>query len=98
DIVASSARLKPGPPTKLILNILTTLSMVRLGKVMSNLMIDVKASNVKLRDRAARIVCELTGRNYDEALRVLQESKWQIKEACRRIQRGSIKRRRQKID
>jgi len=61
--------------------------------VMSNLMIDVKASNVKLRDRAARIVCELTGGNYGDALRALQESKWQIKEACRRIQRGSIQRR-----
>jgi N-acetylmuramic acid 6-phosphate etherase len=60
---------------------------VCLGKVMSNLMVDVKASNVKLRDRAARIVCELTGASYEEALRALQQSRWQIKEACRRIRR-----------
>jgi N-acetylmuramic acid 6-phosphate etherase len=98
EILTGSTRLKAGTATKLILNMITTLSMVQLGKVMSNLMIDVKASNVKLRDRAARIVCELTGHNYDEALRALQQSKWQIKEACRRIQRGNIKRRPQKIN
>ena len=93
EILTGSTRLKAGTATKLILNMITTLSMVQLGKVMSNLMIDVKASNVKLRDRAARIVCELTGGNYDDALRALHESKWQIKEACWRIQRGSIQRR-----
>jgi N-acetylmuramic acid 6-phosphate etherase len=89
ELLTGSTRLKAGTATKLILNMLTTLSMVRLGKVMSNLMIDVKASNVKLRDRAARIVCELTGSNYDEATQALEKSKWQIKEACRRLKRRS---------
>jgi N-acetylmuramic acid 6-phosphate etherase len=93
EILTGSTRLKAGTATKLILNILTTLSMVRLGKVMSNLMIDVKASNAKLRDRAARIVCELTGCDYDQAWSALQKSRWQIKPACRRITgRGSPRR------
>ena len=87
EVLTGSTRLKSGTATKLILNMLTTLSMVRLGKVMSNLMIDVKASNVKLRDRAARIVSELTGCDYEEATQALQKSKWQIKEACRRLKR-----------
>jgi N-acetylmuramic acid 6-phosphate etherase len=61
--------------------------MVQLGKVMSNLMVDVKASNVKLRDRAARIVGELSGCSYEEALAALKVSHWQIKAACGRLQR-----------
>lgn len=85
ELLTGSTRLKAGTATKLILNMLTTLSMVRLGKVMSNLMIDVKASNVKLRDRAARIVCELTGCDYEEAMRALKKSEWQIKAACRHL-------------
>jgi N-acetylmuramic acid 6-phosphate etherase len=83
EILTGSTRLKSGTATKLILNMITTLAMVRLGKVMSNLMIDVKASNVKLRDRAARMVCELTGSEYDAAVRALEKSGWRIKEACR---------------
>jgi N-acetylmuramic acid 6-phosphate etherase len=85
EILTGSTRLKAGTATKLVLNMLTTLSMVRLGKVMSNLMIDVKASNVKLRDRAARMVCELTGCDYAAATRALQATKWRIKDACRRL-------------
>jgi N-acetylmuramic acid 6-phosphate etherase len=87
EILTGSTRLKAGTATKLVLNMLTTLSMVRLGKVLSNLMIDVKASNVKLRDRAARIVAELTGCDYEKAMHALQKSKWQIKEACRWLKR-----------
>jgi N-acetylmuramic acid 6-phosphate etherase len=87
ELLTGSTRLKSGTATKLVLNMLTTLAMVRLGKVMSNLMIDVKASNVKLRDRAARIVCELTGCDYAAATRALEETKWQIKDACRRVTR-----------
>jgi N-acetylmuramic acid 6-phosphate etherase len=89
EILTGSTRLKAGTATKLVLNMLTTLSMVRLGKVMSNLMIDVKASNVKLRDRAARIVGELTGCDHATATRALQATKWRIKDACRRITRKS---------
>ena len=91
ELLTGSTRLKSGTATKLILNMLTTLAMVRLGKVMSNLMIDVKASNVKLRDRAARMVCELTGCDYAAATRALEETKWRIKDACRRVTRRARK-------
>ncbi len=91
EVLTGSTRLKSGTATKLVLNMLTTLAMVRLGKVMSNLMIDVKASNVKLRDRAARMVCELTGCDYEVATRALEETKWRIKDACRRVTRPAKK-------
>ena len=88
EILTGSTRLKSGTATKLVLNMLTTLAMVRLGKVMSNLMIDVKASNVKLRDRAARMVCELTGSDYDSAVRALEGNRWRINEACRALKKA----------
>jgi N-acetylmuramic acid 6-phosphate etherase len=85
EVLTGSTRLKSGTATKLILNIFTTLSMVRLGKVLGNLMIDVKASNNKLRDRAVRIVRELTGADYETARVVLVKTNWKIKPACRRL-------------
>ncbi len=85
EILTGSTRLKAGTATKLVLNMITTLSMVRLGKVLSNLMIDVKASNVKLRDRATRIVSELSGADYERARRALVACRWNIKKACRKI-------------
>ncbi|HTW93275.1 MAG TPA: N-acetylmuramic acid 6-phosphate etherase [Tepidisphaeraceae bacterium] len=60
EVLTGSTRLKAGTATKLILNQITTLSMVRLGKVYENLMVDLKATNDKLRDRAIRIVSALT--------------------------------------
>jgi N-acetylmuramic acid 6-phosphate (MurNAc-6-P) etherase len=59
----------------------TTLAMVRIGKVRSNLMIDVKASNIKLRDRAVRIVQQLTNWDYERARVALEKSNWEIKKA-----------------
>ena len=61
----------------------TTLAMVRIGKVLSNLMIDVKASNTKLRDRAVRIVQQLTNWDYDRARRALEKANWEIKRAVK---------------
>lgn len=87
EILTGSTRLKSGTATKLVLNIFTTLAMVRLGKVLGNLMVDVKASNVKLRDRAVRIVRELTGVDYPAAERALLKTDWKIKDACRRLGR-----------
>jgi N-acetylmuramic acid 6-phosphate etherase len=83
EILTGSTRLKSGTATKLVLNIFTTLTMVRLGKVLGNLMVDVKASNVKLRDRAVRIVRELTGVDYATAEQALVKADWKIKDACR---------------
>ena len=73
EILTGSTRLKAGTATKLILNIITTLAMVRLGKVLGNLMIDVKASNSKLRDRATRIVQDLRGVDYERARAALDQ-------------------------
>ncbi|MCS6776475.1 MAG: N-acetylmuramic acid 6-phosphate etherase [Chloroherpetonaceae bacterium] len=61
EALTGSTRLKAGTAQKLILNLLTTAAMVRMGKVYSNLMVDVQATNTKLRDRAARIVMAATG-------------------------------------
>lgn len=89
ELLTGSTRLKAGTATKLVLNMFTTLAMVRMGKVMSNLMIDVKASNAKLRDRAVRMVTELTGAEPEAARVALVRSDWRIKPACARLQRGS---------
>src|SRR5260221_588352 len=91
EILTGSTRLKAGTATKLVLNILTTLAMVRLGKVRGNLMIDVKASNTKLRDRATRIVQELTGADYETARSAMEKTGWKIKAALGkiRVQRSS---------
>lgn len=85
EILTGSTRLKSGTATKLVLNILTTLSMVRIGKVKSNLMIDLNPSNVKLRDRAVRIVQELTSAEATAAKIALEKSHWVVKDACRML-------------
>ena len=85
EILTGSTRLKSGTATKLVLNIFTTLAMVRIGKVLSNLMIDVKASNVKLRDRAVRIVQQLTGCDYPSSMAALEKNNWDIKSTCKSL-------------
>jgi N-acetylmuramic acid 6-phosphate etherase len=85
EVLTGSTRLKAGTATKMVLNIFTTLAMVRLGKVKSNLMIDVNASNAKLRDRAVRIVVELTGSDHDTARATLARSNWQVRKACAKL-------------
>ena len=85
EILTGSTRLKSGTATKLILNLFTTLAMVRTGKVISNLMVDLNPSNVKLRDRAVRIVRELTGVDYATARAVLEKSDWVVKAAWKRL-------------
>ncbi|MEQ2005661.1 MAG: N-acetylmuramic acid 6-phosphate etherase, partial [Limisphaerales bacterium] len=85
EILTGSTRLKSGTATKLVLNLFTTLAMVRTGKVISNLMVDVNPSNVKLRDRAVRIVCELTGADYETAKAALEKSGWVVKAAWKRL-------------
>jgi N-acetylmuramic acid 6-phosphate etherase len=87
EVLTGSTRLKAGTATKLVLNILTTLAMVRIGKVISNLMVDVVPGNVKLRDRAVRIVQTLTGADYSTAEAALQKSRWNIKKSCAQLDR-----------
>ncbi|MEN9574254.1 MAG: hypothetical protein RL514_2109 [Verrucomicrobiota bacterium] len=85
EVLTGSTRLKAGTATKLILNLFTTLAMVRTGKVISNLMVDLNPSNVKLRDRAVRILRELTGADYATAKAALEQEGWVVKPAWRRL-------------
>jgi N-acetylmuramic acid 6-phosphate etherase len=73
EVVTGSTRMKAGTATKLALNMISTTAMIRLGKTYGNLMVDLQASNVKLRDRARRIVEAITGLPREEAQRLLQE-------------------------
>jgi N-acetylmuramic acid 6-phosphate etherase len=81
EVLTGSTRLKSGTATKLILNIITTLAMTKVGKVISNLMVDLNPSNVKLRDRAVRILSELTGCSLSEAAAALHQTGWIVKDA-----------------
>jgi N-acetylmuramic acid 6-phosphate etherase len=71
--LTGSTRMKSGTATKLILNMITTTSMVKLGKVYQNLMIDVQISNDKLVSRAKGIITEVTGVSYEEAEKYLDQ-------------------------
>ena len=77
--------MKAGTATKQLLNMFTTLAMVRIGKVRSNLMIDLNPTNAKLRDRAVRIVQELTGAGYPAAQEALERSGWVVAKAVGRL-------------
>ncbi len=79
EVLTGSTRMKAGTATKLALNDISTALMVLAGKVHGNLMVDVKASNVKLRDRAARIVTSLTGCSREQAFALLEQAGWSAK-------------------
>ncbi len=83
EIIAGATRLKAGTATKLVLNMLTTISMIRLGKTVSNLMVDIKPTNEKLRARACRIVATLLNCTEEESRRRLVRSGWDLKRALR---------------
>jgi N-acetylmuramic acid 6-phosphate etherase len=87
EVLTGSTRLKAGTATKLVLNMITTLSMVKLGKVASNLMVDLNPSNTKLRARAVRIVGELAKVNDPDAKEALASSKWVVRSALRRLRK-----------
>lgn len=74
EVISGSTRLKSGTAQKLVLNMISTISMVRMGKTYGNLMIDVRATNHKLRDRARRIVQQITSASRDEAAAALAAS------------------------
>ena len=79
EVVTGSTRMKAGTATKLVLNLLTTGAMIRLGKVHGNLMVDVRVTNVKLRDRAERIVMAAAGATRPQARRLLTAASGQAK-------------------
>ncbi len=101
EVVTGSTRLKAGTATKLILNMITTGAMIRLGKTFGNLMIDLRATNVKLVDRSERIVAEVCAVPREEARALLERAGGAVKlaivmhalgvskeEAVRRLEQG----------
>ena len=81
EVVMGSTRMKSGTAQKLVLNMLTTTAMVRLGKTYENMMIDLQMTNKKLVERAKRIVMTITGVDYDEATKYLEQSNYHVKSA-----------------
>ncbi len=88
EALTGSTRMKSGTAQKLVLNMLSTGAMVKLGKVYQNLMVDVKATNVKLVDRACRIVVEATGASRTEAENALSQTEFAVKPAILMILKG----------
>ena len=81
EVLTGSTRMKAGTATKLALNIISTTLMVQEGRVYGNLMVDVRASNAKLQDRAARIISTLTGLDREKAFHILKEADLELKTA-----------------
>ncbi|HEJ9097713.1 N-acetylmuramic acid 6-phosphate etherase [Serratia odorifera] len=81
EALTGSTRMKSGTAQKLVLNMISTGAMVKLGKVYQNLMVDVKATNVKLVDRACRIVTEATGADRSQAEAALTQTGFEVKPA-----------------
>lgn len=81
EIIAGSTRLKAGTATKLVLNMLTTIPMIKVGKTYGNLMVDVQTGSEKLKDRARRIVMIVADVDYEAADALLKRAKWNVKVA-----------------
>jgi N-acetylmuramic acid 6-phosphate etherase len=81
EVITGSTRMKAGTAQKLVLNMLSTGAMIRLGKTYGNLMVDMQASNTKLKRRATRIVAEATGLERDIAAELLEQSHGEVKTA-----------------
>jgi len=81
EIIAGSTRLKAGTATKMVLNMLTTVAMIKVGKTYGNLMVDVRTGSEKLRDRARRILGVVTDVDYDTAEALLKRAGWNVKAA-----------------
>ncbi|OXS13578.1 N-acetylmuramic acid 6-phosphate etherase [Zobellella denitrificans] len=91
EVITGSTRLKSGTAQKLVLNMLSTASMIRLGKVYQNLMVDVNASNEKLEARAIRIVMQATGADESTAARALDDADREVKLAILMLLSGLCK-------
>ena len=81
EVVTGSTRLKAGTATKMVLNMITTGAMIRIGKTYGNLMVDLKATNEKLKDRSERIVAEVCGVSREEARALLAAADRRVKTA-----------------
>lgn len=81
EVVMGSTRMKSGTAQKLVLNMITTTAMIRIGKVYENMMIDLQMTNLKLVERSKRIVMTITGVSYNEAEKYLKEARGHVKTA-----------------
>ena len=88
EIVMGSTRMKSGTAQKLVLNMITTAAMIRMGKVYENMMIDLQMTNLKLRERAKRVVLTITGVEYDQAADSLERADGHVKTALVMIKAG----------
>lgn len=81
EVITGSTRMKAGSAHKMVLNMLTTCAMVKVGNVYENMMINLKPTNIKLRKRMIQIVCDICGCEADEAESMLERNGWKIREA-----------------
>ncbi|HSG31831.1 MAG TPA: N-acetylmuramic acid 6-phosphate etherase [Thermodesulfobacteriota bacterium] len=81
EVIVGSTRMKAGTATKMILNMITTAVMIKLGKTYKNLMVDVQPKSLKLRSRAVRIVKQLVGTTENKSKSLLESANWQVKPA-----------------
>jgi N-acetylmuramic acid 6-phosphate etherase len=91
EVLTGSTRLKAGTSQKMVLNRISTIAMVLSGKVIENLMVDVKANNAKLKDRCVRILRELAPVTHDEALELLEQNSWNVRRALDAVGTASRK-------
>jgi N-acetylmuramic acid 6-phosphate etherase len=94
ELISGSTRLKAGTATKIILNLLSSIAMIRLGKVYDNLMIDLQVTNEKLSARAVHLLRELHPCSPQEADSALRASHWNIRRALARLQRQASRKKR----
>ena len=88
EVIMGSTRMKSGTAQKLVLDMITTTAMIRLGKVYENMMIDLQMTNQKLRERAKRVVMTITGIGYEEAADYLERADGHVKTALVMIKAG----------
>jgi N-acetylmuramic acid 6-phosphate etherase len=88
EVIMGSTRMKSGTAQKLVLNMLTTTAMIRMGKIYENMMIDLQMTNKKLLERSKKIVMTITGINYEEASNYLQQANGHVKTALVMIKAG----------
>ena len=81
EVIAGSSRMKAGTAQKMVLNMLSTGSMIKIGKTYQNFMIDLKPTNEKLKDRAIRIVAQIANTTHAKAFETLEKCNWEVKTA-----------------
>ena len=91
EIITGSTRMKAGTATKMVLNMISTATMVSMGKVYGNLMVDLMAVNEKLVDRGARIIQKITGLDYDSSEKALMRANKSVKTAIVMIKKNCVR-------